>query len=607
MDLQRLTNELKDSRKRVAILEESLRAAKFEIVRLEDANSRLLSAQTASKLDAPRIGNLETENAQLRQSCDELQAKLDKAEEEHLAFREQIALLQTDNSILSKDVLELTDTINELTGFSTADAPASIINTNALQLTTSAPPPHAQVLTQSQPQSYGPMSLPAPAPVHLPQPTPAMSKSGMDGSAAQPVQPMPMSITSSNQQFQSQLPPGVKPRFVPYEQYEDVAAQLAIYQDDEANAETKTAQIAALTEKISRLESTIESLQAVQEKSSTWEENLCKAESRITELEVLLSEAEGFKKQYDELIQRYSSMEKENLKYQAISELAGDKAREAEEARISLAQVTSDLEGTSLRLVGAEEQIRSLQEEISRLKNTEIAAEDAILRIKELEEQQSKLVDDYTKSMRTVSDLKEIEDEARALRLEVESQKAKLLIADDQMSKIVEENERLQRLKDDQAAEVSKLYEAKRLYEYMKERFEPIKIEIERLRAKERNYAHIFATVDATNMRNDQRYQELEQSRREEIRRRDETIVSLKDEKLRLNEEIISLKANLHLREEEFRRASARVSALEASLASVSGSAVNGGYEEELRASQPASIRLSGTRGQQQMQSRSMV
>lgn len=602
MDLQRLTNELKDSRKRVAILEESLRAAKFEIVRLEDANSRLLSAQTASKLDAPRVGNLEAENAQLRQTCDELQEKLDKAEEEHLAFREQIALLQTDNGILSKDVMELTDTINELTGFSTADAPVSVLNTNALQLTTSAaPPPPAQVLAQSQGSATVPTSI------TLSQPAPTMLKSGLGISATQPVQPTPMSVTSPQQQFQSQVPPSVKPRFVPYEQYEDVAAQLAIYQDDEANAETKTAQIAALTEKISRLESTIESLQAVQEKSSTWEENLCKAESRITELEVLLSEAEGFKKQYDELILRYSSMEKENLKYQAISELAGDKAREAEEARISLAQVTSDLEGTSLRLVGAEEQIRYLQEEISRLKNTEVAAEDAILRIRELEEQQSKLVDDYTKSMRTVSNLKEVEDEARILRLEVESQKAKLLIADDQMSKIVEENERLQRLKDDQAAEVSKLYEAKRLYEYMKERFEPIKIEIERLRAKERNYAHIFATVDATNMRNDQRYQELEQSRREEIRRRDETIANLKDEKLRLNEEIISLKAGLHLREEEFRRASARVTALEASLASISGSAVNGGYEEELRASQPAPIRLSGIRGQQQMQSRSMV
>ncbi|EFO61501.1 Spindle pole protein, putative [Giardia lamblia P15] len=588
MDLQRLTNELKDSRKRVAILEESLRAAKFEIVRLEDANSRLLSAQTASKLDAPRVGTLEAENAQLRQSCNELQEKLDKAEEKHLAFREQIALLQTDNGILSKDVMELTDTINELTGFSAVDAPISVLSTNALQAT-----PSAALAPSALTQSQG--SLPA----QLSHSGPAVSGLGMVVSTAQGAQPMP----APNAQLNS----GAKPRFVPYEQYEDVAARLAIYQDDEANAETKTAKIISLTEKISRLESTIESLRSVQEKSNTWEENLCKAESRITELEVLLSEAESFKKKYDELTQRYSSMEKENLKYQAISELAGDKAREAEEARVSLAQVTADLDGTSLRLAGAEEQIRSLQEELSRLRNTELAAEDAILRIRELEEQQSKLVDEYTKSMTTVSNLKEVEDEARALRLEVESQKAKLLIADDQMSKIVEENERLQRLKDDQAAEVSKLYEAKRLYEYMKERFEPIKIEIERLRAKERNYAHIFATVDATNMRNDQRYQELEQSRREEIKRRDEAITNLKDEKLRLNEEIINLKANLHLREEEFRRASARVSALEASLASVSGSAVNAGFEEELRASQPASIRLSGMRGQPQIHSRSAI
>ncbi|KWX12095.1 Chromosome segregation protein SMC/ spindle pole protein [Giardia duodenalis assemblage B] len=586
MDLQRLTNELKDSRKRVAILEESLRAAKFEIVRLEDANSRLLSAQTASKLDAPRVGTLEAENAQLRQSCNELQEKLDKAEEEHLAFREQIALLQTDNGILSKDVMELTDTINELTGFSTADAPVSVLNTNALQTTASvALAPSALAQSQSS------------LPIQISHTAPAVSVPGIGASTIQATQSVPVPQSQS----------GAKPRFVPYEQYEDVAAQLAIYQDDEANAETKTAQIIALNEKISRLESTIESLRSAQEKTSAWEENLCKAESRITELEVLLSEAENFKKKYDELTQRYSSMEKENLKYQAISELAGDKAREAEEARVSLAQVTADLDGTALRLAGAEEQIKTLQEEISRLRNTEIAAEDAILRIRELEEQQSKLVDDYTKSMTVVSSLKDVEDEARALRLEVESQKAKLLIADDQMSKIVEENERLQRLKDDQAAEVSKLYEAKRLYEYMKERFEPIKIEIEKLRAKERNYAHIFATVDATNMRNDQRYQELEQSRREEIKRRDETITSLKDEKLRLNEEIISLKANLHLREEEFRRASARVSALEASLASVSGSAVNPGFEEELRASQPASIRLSGMRGQPQMHSRSVV
>lgn len=586
MDLQRLTNELKDSRKRVAILEESLRAAKFEIVRLEDANSRLLSAQTASKLDAPRVGTLEAENAQLRQSCNELQEKLDKAEEEHLAFREQIALLQTDNGILSKDVMELTDTINELTGFSTADAPVSVLNTNALQTTASV-----ALAPSALAQSQGSL------PIQISHTAPAVSVPGIGASTIQATQSVPVPQSQS----------GAKPRFVPYEQYEDVAAQLAIYQDDEANAETKTAQIIALNEKISRLESTIESLRSAQEKTSAWEENLCKAESRITELEVLLSEAENFKKKYDELTQRYSSMEKENLKYQAISELAGDKAREAEEARVSLAQVTADLDGTALRLAGAEEQIKALQEEISRLRNTEIAAEDAILRIRELEEQQSKLADDYTKSMTVVSSLKDVEDEARALRLEVESQKAKLLIADDQMSKIVEENERLQRLKDDQAAEVSKLYEAKRLYEYMKERFEPIKIEIERLRAKERNYAHIFATVDATNMRNDQRYQELEQSRREEIKRRDETITSLKDEKLRLNEEIISLKANLHLREEEFRRASARVSALEASLASVSGSAVNPGFEEELRASQPASIRLSGMRGQPQMHSRSVV
>ena len=586
MDLQRLTNELKDSRKRVAILEESLRAAKFEIVRLEDANSRLLSAQTASKLDAPRVGTLEAENAQLRQSCNELQEKLDKAEEEHLAFREQIALLQTDNGILSKDVMELTDTINELTGFSTADAPVSVLNTNALQTTASV-----ALAPSALAQSQGSL------PIQISHTAPVVSVPGIGASTIQATQSVPVPQSQS----------GAKPRFVPYEQYEDVAAQLAIYQDDEANAETKTAQIIALNEKISRLESTIESLRSAQEKTSAWEENLCKAESRITELEVLLSEAENFKKKYDELTQRYSSMEKENLKYQAISELAGDKAREAEEARVSLAQVTADLDGTALRLAGAEEQIKTLQEEISRLRNTEIAAEDAILRIRELEEQQSKLVDDYTKSMTVVSSLKDVEDEARALRLEVESQKAKLLIADDQMSKIVEENERLQRLKDDQAAEVSKLYEAKRLYEYMKERFEPIKIEIERLRAKERNYAHIFATVDATNMRNDQRYQELEQSRREEIKRRDETITSLKDEKLRLNEEIISLKANLHLREEEFRRASARVSALEASLASVSGSAVNPGFDEELRASQPASIRLSGMRGQPQMHSRSVV
>ncbi len=586
MDLQRLTNELKDSRKRVAILEESLRAAKFEIVRLEDANSRLLSAQTASKLDAPRVGTLEAENAQLRQSCNELQEKLDKAEEEHLAFREQIALLQTDNGILSKDVMELTDTINELTGFSTADAPMSVLNTNALQTTASV-----ALAPSALAQSQGSL------PIQISHTAPVVSVPGIGASTIQATQSVPVPQSQS----------GAKPRFVPYEQYEDVAAQLAIYQDDEANAETKTAQIIALNEKISRLESTIESLRSAQEKTSAWEENLCKAESRITELEVLLSEAENFKKKYDELTQRYSSMEKENLKYQAISELAGDKAREAEEARVSLAQVTADLDGTALRLAGAEEQIKTLQEEISRLRNTEIAAEDAILRIRELEEQQSKLVDDYTKSMTVVSSLKDVEDEARALRLEVESQKAKLLIADDQMSKIVEENERLQRLKDDQAAEVSKLYEAKRLYEYMKERFEPIKIEIERLRAKERNYAHIFATVDATNMRNDQRYQELEQSRREEIKRRDETITSLKDEKLRLNEEIISLKANLHLREEEFRRASARVSALEASLASVSGSVVNPGFEEELRTSQPASIRLSGMRGQPQMHSRSVV
>lgn len=591
MDLQRLTNELKDSRKRVAILEESLRAAKFEIVRLEDANSRLLSAQTASKLDAPRVGTLEAENAQLRQSCNELQEKLDKAEEEHLAFREQIALLQTDNGILSKDVMELTDTINELTGFSTADAPVSVLNTNALQTTASVALAPSALAPSALAQSQGSL------PIQISHTAPAVSVPGIGASTIQATQSVPVPQSQS----------GAKPRFVPYEQYEDVAAQLAIYQDDEANAETKTAQIIALNEKISRLESTIESLRSAQEKTSAWEENLCKAESRITELEVLLSEAENFKKKYDELTQRYSSMEKENLKYQAISELAGDKAREAEEARVSLAQVTADLDGTALRLAGAEEQIKTLQEEISRLRNTEIAAEDAILRIRELEEQQSKLADDYTKSMTVVSSLKDVEDEARALRLEVESQKAKLLIADDQMSKIVEENERLQRLKDDQAAEVSKLYEAKRLYEYMKERFEPIKIEIERLRAKERNYAHIFATVDATNMRNDQRYQELEQSRREEIKRRDETITSLKDEKLRLNEEIISLKANLHLREEEFRRASARVSALEASLASVSGSAVNPGFEEELRASQPASIRLSGMRGQPQMHSRSVV
>lgn len=520
MDPQKLQNDLKEARKRIAILEESLRAAKFEIVRLEDANSRLLSNQTASKLDGPRVSTLESENEQLREQVNELQQRIEATEEERLKFMEQIALLQADNGILSKDVMELTETVNELTGLAEAE---------------------------------------------VPDPTVGMVEDG-------------------------QLK---KPRFVPYEQYENVAALLAEYQDDDINAETKTAQIKELVETNQRLESTVAALKLVQEKSSTWEDSLCKAESRITELEVLLADAERHHAEYDNMKAQYEEMEKQCLRYQAGEAAHNQRLTEFDDARNALVASRNELELYKQRLAAAEDEVQGLRDELTRLQHSEIAAEDAVNRIKELEEMHSKLADDYTQSVRAVASLREVETEVKRLRTENEAQRARLLIAEDQVNRVVSENERLERLKEDQAAEMNKLYEAKRLYEYMKERFEPIKAEMERLRAKERNYAHIFATVDATNSKNDQRYKELEDLKREELKKRDDTIQTLKNEKLKLNEEIINLKANLHLREEEYRRASARVMALESSLANAAG----GEYvDEDLKNSNPMSVRLSSLR-----------
>ncbi|TNJ26604.1 hypothetical protein GMRT_15838 [Giardia muris] len=506
--------ESRDLLHRVAMLERENSALSAEIGRLDKINRNLMghSQQLSRQGGDLRCQTLQADLAEAKQKLGALEAENAELLDEKLELRQQLALLTADNEILSQDIITLSQLVNEL---------------------------NATNLAQAQ----------------------AAEGTGMDGASeshdlttlSDATQGSGAELTTYfalQNRLSTTVPPPPCTRDNFYRLIEAINSLKAELSDIYAACPEPT----RLREQLRAL-STRDDLDTTK-KIGGLENKLCLAESRIMELEVTLTD-------YERQASASRATEEENIKLRG--ELAAAQAHAAINESLSR-------EAAELR-----EQVRSLELELAQkagmLATTDGQLEDARSRAAELDSVSDRLQRAETahreleqKYGRTAQLLELAQEElqryqtgtkrtSETLEAELAMLRGLLETKDGQLRDATEQFEHLLELKKRQDTKLNEVYDLRKNFEYMRERFEPMQREVEKLRAKEREYSTILSTLDGTSARTDARLREIEERYRQDLRRKDEVIAGLKSEKLRLNEEIIALRTSLHVRDEDSRRA----------------------------------------------------
>ncbi|ESU37930.1 Chromosome segregation protein SMC [Giardia duodenalis] len=522
--------EARDALHRAAVLERENVTLRDEIYRLEKVNRNLMdhSAQLSqqSRSDV-RYHSLETDLAEAKDKIINLEAENTNLVDEKLQLRQQLALLTADNEILSQDIITLSALVSELGGTPGLSAPG---------ITSVEAEPHTAVFQPCSPDN----PLPTAPAVKAPQPENEavdffLPENRLRSDLAAP------SFCESNFNRLLALVDSLKKDLFEISSYCPNISKLKEILTNTSNEEKSKASselVDSLTRKVGDLEN-----------------KLCVSESRVTELEVLLAD-------YERQEAAYVSM-----------------ASEIEDTRKTLAAAEAKLsnyEAIQAECAALREKVASLEQSLTEnldayknLDNEYQLTTERLQAITEIAERSTMLEealrDSETKGSRTAQLLELAQEElARyqsgekrtldSAEAEIETLKASLAAKASQLKDVMEQFEGLMELKKKQDVKLNEVYELRKRFDYMRERFEPMQKEVEKLRNKEREYSRILSHLDNGTNKHDERFKEIEARYKQEIARKDNLISTLKEEKLKLNEEIIVLRTSIHVRDEDGRR-----------------------------------------------------
>lgn len=522
--------ETREALHRVAVLERENATLRDEIYRLEKVNRNLMDHSTQlsqqSRSDV-RYHSLETDLAEAKDKIVSLEAENTSLVDEKLQLRQQLALLTADNEILSQDIITLSALVSELGGNPGVPAPGSTSAEAEPQTTVFQPCAQDQPLAAPQ---IGQEHQPGIEDFRF-----FLPENRLCLDLATP------SFCEANFNCLLTLVDGLKRELLEIHSYCPNPSKL------------KEILAGASTEE--RLKASSELTGPLNRKITELENKLCVSESRVTELEVLLAD-------YEKQEAAYANM-----------------ASEIEDTRKTLAVAEArliDYEATQIECATLRERIagleQSLSENLDAYKNLDHEYQittERLQTITEVAERSTMLEDALRESEmkgKRTSQLLELAQEELAryqtgekrtldsAEAEIETLKASLAAKASQLKDLMEQFEGLMELKKKQDAKLNEVYELRKRFDYMRERFEPMQKEVEKLRNKEKEYSRILSHLDNSTNKSDERFKEIEARYKQEIVRKDNLISTLKEEKLKLNEEIIVLRTSIHVRDEDGRR-----------------------------------------------------
>lgn len=520
--------ETRETLHRVAVLEKENVTLRDEIYRLEKVNRNLMDHSTQlsqqNRSDV-RYHSLEMDLAEAKDKIFSLEAENTGLVDEKLQLRQQLALLTADNEILSQDIITLSALVSELGGNPGIPTPGSI-SADAGPSTTVF---QNGVVDHIQPVVKGPQPRDEDVKFFLPEnrlnlniETPSFCETNYNHLIT-----LVNSLKKDLSEINSYCPNPSK-----------VKELLANASNEEKLKASSSALIDSLNKKIADLEN-----------------KLCVSESRVTELEVLLAD-------YEKQEAAYANM-----------------ASEIEDTRRTLAAAEaklSDYEVVQTECAELKEKITDLEKSLSNnidaykaLDNEYQLVTERLQTISEVAERSTMLEEALRESEvkgSRAAQLLELAQEELAryqtgekrtldsAEAEIETLKTSLVAKASQLKDVMEQFEDLMELKKKQDAKLNEVYELRKRFDYMRERFEPMQKEVEKLRNKEKEYSRILSHLDNGANKNDERFKEIEARYKQEIIRKDNLISTLKEEKLKLNEEIIVLRTSIHVRDEDGRR-----------------------------------------------------
>lgn len=524
--------ETREALHRVTVLERENATLRDEIYRLERVNRNLMDHSTQlsqqNRSDV-RYHSLEMDLAEAKDKIFNLEAENTGLVDEKLQLRQQLALLTADNEILSQDIITLSTLVSELGGNPGIPTPGS-------------------ASAEAGPQT-------------------AVFQNGVSD-RSQSMQPAVKALQPRDEDSKFFLPENrlnldiETPSFCEVNFNHLLTLVNSLKKDmSEINAycpnPSKVKEILANASNEEKLKaSSSELVNSLNKKIVDLENKLCISESRVTELEVLLAD---YEKQEAAYVNMASEIE-ETRSTLAIAEakLSNHEMVQAECAELkekiaNLEQSLSENLDAYKTLDNEYQLITERLQTVSEIAERSTMLEEA-LRESEikgsraaqlLELAQEELARYQTGEKRTL-------DSAEA---EIETLKTSLAAKASQLKDVMEQFEGLMELKKKQDAKLNEVYELRKRFDYMRERFEPMQKEVEKLRNKEREYSRILSHIDNGSNKSDERFKEIEARYKQEIVRKDNLISTLKEEKLKLNEEIIVLRTSIHVRDEDGRRA----------------------------------------------------
>ena len=522
--------ETREALHRVAVLERENATLRDEIYRLERVNRNLMDHSTQlsqqSRSDV-RYHSLETDLTEAKDKIVSLEAENTSLVDEKLQLRQQLALLTADNEILSQDIITLSALVSELGGNPGVPAPGSTSAEAEPQTTVFQP------CAQDQPLAAPPV-----------------------GQEHQPgIEDFRFFLPENRLCLDLAIPSFCEANFNCLLTLVDGLKRELLEIHSYCPNPNKLKEILAGASTEERLKASSELTGPLNRKITELENKLCVSESRVTELEVLLAD-------YEKQEAAYANM-----------------ASEIEDTRKTLAVAEArliDYEATQIECATLRERIagleQSLSENLDAYKNLDHEYQittERLQTITEVAERSTMLEDALRESEmkgKRTSQLLELAQEELAryqtgekrtldsAEAEIETLKASLAAKASQLKDLMEQFEGLMELKKKQDAKLNEVYELRKRFDYMRERFEPMQKEVEKLRNKEKEYSRILSHLDNSTNKSDERFKEIEARYKQEIVRKDNLISTLKEEKLKLNEEIIVLRTSIHVRDEDGRR-----------------------------------------------------
>lgn len=180
----------------------------------------------------------------------------------------------------------------------------------------------------------------------------------------------------------------------------------------------------------------------------------------------------------------------------------------------------------------------------------------------------------------TLAKYERLQEEHGVLVLAAARTEDRLRAAEELSGRAAAQNKRLAELKTRQDARIRELLEARRAYDAVRDKLDPLRAENAKLREKELNYSTILSTLHTSTQRNEARVRDLELRYRVDVGLRDEQISALAREKDVLAAEVAGTRTALRDADDLARRMAARAQALEKASESIARQA--GGSKEDI-------------------------